>query len=502
MNKPSLRITTLLYTLGIIAIPFSDVSGFSVLGEIQHELSAYLFLAAMVAAACAFITNRQFRSEAIKTLISHTLISRIFLLFITIIFMSLVMNYGNIIEESFRERRAIEKLCTSTVLVLYGFALAYLTFYLAGYKDWHKLIILPITISACVVIVVAVFEYLSLYNDIVSNFYNTLSLLIHSASTKTATVWKAGNGYGMFGWVNLNGRLRSMSFEPAALANYICLALPWILAVYLTRYGKQRITYGILLIALLVTVAMTASRTGMVLLSGGIGVFLLLRNIYFMGHAQKTLNIISLAIVASVVAAIAGIIIYSGTIIEHVSMGENISNLSRLASNITAFNIFADNPIWGVGFGQYGFHAFGYVPEWGWKSYEIRAWFLNPMAVWPPVFSIYARFAAELGSIGVAFWIGLWLWLSWTMIHLTNLNNKHITPAVSWQAYALIISCFCILLSSITADTLRTPMFWIVLGLCCRYIGEMQALCMIKNETKSTVYNHEARQHKKMVMPI
>ena len=87
----------------------------------------------------------------------------------------------------------------------------------------------------------------------------------------------------------------------------------------------------------------------------------------------------------------------------------SISNISRSVGMLTGAEVWAQNPLFGVGLGQYGFHFRSVVPSWGLRSFEISRYFRNDqydlIAGLPPSFSMFTRVAAELGLIGLLAWL-------------------------------------------------------------------------------------------------
>jgi O-antigen ligase len=138
-----------------------------------------------------------------------------------------------------------------------------------------------------------------------------------------------------------------------------------------------------------------------------------------------------------------------------------------------SFRVFADNPLFGVGWGQAGFYWSSYMPSWGFMSSEIKGWLADPEGFWPVSFSIYGRFAAAMGVLGLLMWIGIWLGLAWSVLKAT-LAHRKATGELPFAAYPLIMSCFCVLLAGLPSDSLRAPMIWINMGLACRYLYEMK----------------------------
>jgi O-antigen ligase len=165
----------------------------------------------------------------------------------------------------------------------------------------------------------------------------------------------------------------------------------------------------------------------------------------------------------------------AGRLIDNIVAGNSVSNISRMASQTAAFNEFLDYPLFGVGFGQFGFHVSEYLPYWGYYSWELQPWLIYPEAPWPAVYSIYARLAAETGIVGIVGWVGFWIWLARRIV-IGSRFCQRVTGSLPVPSYPLVMSCYCVLTSSFAYDSFRTPMFWITLGLGARYLEEINQL--------------------------
>ena len=150
-------------------------------------------------------------------------------------------------------------------------------------------------------------------------------------------------------------------------------------------------------------------------------------------------------------------------VINEVKKGTSVSDLTRLAYQVAAFKIFTASPILGVGLGQFAFKAFAYMPTFGFLSPEISPSLLYRGAPWPNTYSIYARLAAELGIIGVAGWVTIWITLI-VSVYRASLAHTRFGRAVPAIAYTIIMTSIAILATGVTTDTFRTPMIWITLG--------------------------------------
>ena len=134
--------------------------------------------------------------------------------------------------------------------------------------------------------------------------------------------------------------------------------------------------------------------------------------------------------------------------------------------------MFLSRPFLGYGFGAFGFHYLDYLPAWAYRSYEIRN-YVAGISGWPPIYSSYARFAAETGIFGVATWVGIWLWAV-RAVWMSTVAYQRATGRLLWISYPLIMSCTCVLLLGVSLDSMRTPMMWISLGASCWFVGDVR----------------------------
>jgi len=444
-----------LFILGVIFIPFSGISGVSLMGEMRSELSAHIFLFALFVFFMSYIPGaaRDGKLSRVK------LLPKFMALFFCAIGVSLAFNFSAIFESIYRERTGLNKFITSSMVAVFGFALAYLSYFVVLDK-WKSTLLKPISISVIICVIYSFFELGSWVSSGFDGIYTALFNMTHDANFSM----NAGLS-----------RLMSVSFEPPAFANYAGFAWPWIYAGVVVSRGPQKTLYSFLWAALTVMIVLASSRTGMIVLSGCIITLILLYRVYLPQKVARS------SFKVSMTTILVGLIFLSALIfadkfnelVDMVVVGQSVSNLSRLASNTAAISMFLDRPFFGFGFGQYGFNGAEYMPAWGWYSWEIRGWFSDLGQTWPPVFSLYARFAAELGLFGVIIWTYIWIKLM-CLVMSVSLESQRITGVLPSQAYPLVLSFVCVLLSGIPNDSLRTPMIWIVLGLGCRFVNDME----------------------------
>jgi hypothetical protein len=450
-----------LFVLGMIAIPFSGIVGLRFFGEAQHELSIYFFLPAIFIGAISIAMPSHTAARQPQEMPTTKLLPAIALAAASVIILSFIVNAGSILTGSSHGRTAIDKFVNSLILISYCLMLAYLTFVVAG-RAWEQTIYKPIAISAVLCAVFSVFEILSRHLGVATSIYSFLDGIVHGGYPPSVL------------HKDWDLRVRSLAFEPPAFGNFAGFAWPWLTAACSCSHGYARLGY-IAAWGLLTTLLFYSdARTGIILLAGSTFVLAVLRFGYFPSKPHRREQGVSYIITALLITImVASIILFAANFQRYeasVIAGSSVSDISRLASIETAVNIFLDNPFFGVGLGQYAFYLNKYVPQWGHLSWEMVTWLTYPQ-LWPASYSVYARLAAELGFVGLIAWTGLWILLAQKVL-VASLAYRRVTGMVPAVAYPLIASCYCVLLSGIATDTFRTPMIWVTLGLCCRYLFE------------------------------
>ncbi len=454
------RPVTALFALGVIAVPFDAISGLSALGELSGEASFYFFALAIGLQALK-ATGAGLAGE-VHAPVGLGRLWQVGAVILGAILLSGLWNASEVATATFHGRGGTTKMITSAGVVVYGLVLASLTCAVAPGR-WYSCLILPACLSAVVCIGYGIVEGAHRAGATLP-FYTALDAAIHAGSDREVQPWNNTLNLKLVeGW---DKRLRTVSFEPPAFGNFAGLAWPWLLCGMLMTKRRRQLLHGLLLVAFTALILASQARTGWLLLVANLLCFGALRFLFLPVNGR--VNALAAATGASLllVGVVSAGVFYGASgdqIVSEVVGGDSVSDLSRLAYQVAALNIFTSEPLVGVGLGQFAFQASRHMPSWGFISPEIAASLIHPEAPWPNTYSLYARVAAELGLVGLVGWLAVWGGLILS-VRRAGLTYARLGGSVPPVAYAIIISSVGILVTGITTDTFRTPMMWLTLG--------------------------------------
>lgn len=454
------RLIAFLFAAGVVAIPFDAIAGLKALGELSDESSFYFF--ALGIGLYGLKTVMGILDGRVDAPLGRHGIRCAAALLVGIIVISALWNASHISVARFHDRGGFAKLVTSAIVILYGLTLAWLVCVVVP-RRWYSCLILPICFSAVLCLAFGALEALDHAGASVP-VYKVLNAALHAGSDSDVQQWNgAVNLKVVFGW---DQRLRTVSFEPPAFGNFTGLAWPWLLTSVLMTHKTRRAIHCILLVLFTVLIISSQARTGWLLLAADIASFGCLRLLFLPVSGRGHKLVIQLAgtgLLLAVVFAIGFYVANLDQMISAVVAGTSVSDLSRLAYQITAYKIFAASPFLGVGLGQFAFKAAAYMPAWGFLSPEIQPALLYAEAPWPNTYSLYARLVAELGLIGLVGWVAMWGTLI-VNVYRAALVYASFGRPVPTIAYPIIMTSVALLATGLTTDTFRTPMMWICLG--------------------------------------
>lgn len=267
-------------------------------------------------------------------------------------------------------------------------------------------------------------------------------------------------------------RLRSLANEASMFAMYCTLIFPWIFS----RFFRNRRSFGDIIIVsyFILLMGLTFSRTAYIVFIIQLIVFFILyrKEIFSVGMhgAVYFFAIIGILTFGAISIYFSNMelfekidvtaLVYS-LVSDDVDNPHLLSNIARYSSQIAAIRMFFDHPVLGVGLGGFGFYAPQYYPDSLGESWEIIAQSSNTIGgAWPVAHGLYVRILAEMGILGLVFWLFLWGWnIFKSFASLRNLAREQIQYKKN-----LLISLIGMLLIGFVGDSLTWASYWIYLG--------------------------------------
>ena len=455
MNSSNpININKLFFCLAICLLPFNGLPYFQDLfRELSSEGAFYPLLILTLIWLFKSIKNGFFAVPDHAT-------SYLLMIFFIWIIISSAMNVLNILSVTFKGRSGIERSIFQILLFAFVMSTAYASYFiirsgrisLYDIRNYFKYSFVLIVFYS-----IAELAYLYTNNELASQILLLISEFIRDENMP-----------------QLYGRVRSVSAEASWFANYCSLLFPWLMSFIFTE--RKRFVGYIYVTYLLMLLILTWSRTAYLITIMQILVYSLL--IIRFGFKKEILilsKFLLILIGLFLIASITFVGLIDGydnimDVIASVGSTENLSNVARIGSQIAAIKMGVDNPVFGVGFGQYGFYVNDYLPVWAYVSLEIQEWTSNAVGTkWPPVHGIYSRIFGETGVIGLSLWIALWWSLfkaCFEKIHKQSKSNN--TPDI--LGIALLVSAIGVFLSGFNVDSFRMFSYWLTFAICWSYI--------------------------------
>lgn len=476
-------VSTLLL-ISFIIIPFDDLPYLTFLSGLGRRAALYPFFIIIPLIALLTIKN-------LRIYFKFNIEKIIFIAFYFWIVLGVYVNIYNILESSFKGSSGIGKAIIQIVTLTFVILASYCTeIILSTRKITLKNIRMAILLSLIPVIIVGLIELIN-----IMKVYDTSEIL--KKITNIINIHYKGNVY--------KERTRGVSAEASYLGMYCAFIFPWILSYLYTEKEKvKKIIFGFISLVILLLVITTKSRTATILILFELVAFVGLVVLFYSNLKVKIYSIILvLALGLSLVIypkMIANITNYSsrihsedlngdsninneseigkeieneysvGSMVSSVSDQGNLSNMARFTMQNAALGIGKDNPIFGVGLGQFAFNFSSYVQEESLKSSEVRNWLDSNIDIWPPVHSLYHRLIAETGFVGLA------LYIAFIFIVCLKLLIKIIKDKKDIIGMLLLVSYCSIIISSMTIDTFLLTQFWLMTPIITLYTNRKIAI--------------------------
>jgi len=439
-----MQVIASLFFLGVFFIPFSSFEGVSFLGEYKKEACFFFFIAALLLLVVHFIITHRIRIPYKNPLF-------IFLLVIIVwFFIATLLNAPNIKDYYFKHTSGLKRFIKQYAVLIMSSIVLLITYYnvttrysnQAIFKKIRKVFFLSLlVVSAYGFIEIAIIIFKIGVLEPVLELFN----------------------YFPFTEVHLDSfrqRISSVTFEPPALATYLLTISGWMFSYVLTEKGFKRFIPSILVLSLAL---FSGSRAGLVIIVVQVLVFSIAL------IKKRKYHQLLIKLMAGVTLAVLLIGIVKGPqIAEYLtkkisSFGVNdskhaISNKSRFGIQYALYQVFLDNPISGVGYGQQAFEMIKNLPPWATaNNWEFKYKYLNPdHPPFPPGYNIFIRILAESGIIGFLLFTTWLLFILYTCLSLFNKNTDK-----SVFALVLFVSMVGFVMNWMKMDTIRVFGFWI-----------------------------------------
>lgn len=436
-----------LFILGLFFFPFNSFQGLKFLGEFQNEAGAYIFVVGFTLLLIDVIKGKSFFIPLNK------LIFQIILLFMFWVIACTLLNYQTVSENFFKHTTGFNRFIRQFIALSFS-TLIFLLFF------WN--VIIEMNTRQILFKIRKVFLYALIFSFI----YGVFEILVTTLGfTIFRPIYKL---FDYFPFVeedfHLNGRISSVAFEPPFLAVYLISIAGWMYSYMLTE--KNIIKYAPLAMVLILTYY-SGSRTALVVILVQLLVFLYIylskqmKKIILVSTLTLCLILFSLSFIYKDNKAIKDITHKIESLDFVGNLKKTVSNQSRFGIQYSSIQVFKNNPIIGVGFGQQAYTGRYLYPGWALKNnYEFTYNYQNSeVRSFPPGYNMYTRLLAETGLIGIS----IFLFLMYTIFKQCRLLIKNNDFETKVLGIILLITFVGLYINWMQIDTFRVYVFWLSL---------------------------------------
>ncbi|MCZ8197454.1 MAG: O-antigen ligase family protein [Flavobacterium sp.] len=281
-------------------------------------------------------------------------------------------------------------------------------------------------------------------------------------------------------------RISSIGNEPPDLALFLISTCSWMLSYIYTEksIGKYLPTIMILFLTYY-----SGSRTALIVIFIQLSIFLYIitpKQQFFLIVQKGVLIIFSLSLIL--------VIFESDKVLKSVenkieslnfkkNLTKNISNQSRFGIQYASLQVFKDNPIIGVGYGQQSFYSRNYYPGWAKKrNYEFKELYENSaVKSFPPAYNIYTRVLAETGIVGFCILLYFIIYVLYSLNKHLRIHNKDNFVLI----LILYTTLFGLFLYWLQNDTFKIYVLWLSIAI------------FIKIKQEKIIKNHDTEKNSK-----
>jgi len=414
----------------LFLLPFNGLLYFKeIFKELSAEASYYpLYVFVLLSFIYYFFKRKEFKFPKNYSFY-------LFVVFIVWVIVSGAVNYNRISLNYFKYRTGTEKFMLQFLVLSFVFTVSiFLYNFFKRYEinDLFYIIRKIVVLSFIVILFFGFFEFLKKFlgiNNIIENFRGFISI----------------------GYKGYDDRLHSICGEPSWFGVYLTFGLPWILSYFIERI---RLKYFVLYFFIFLFSYFTFSRTVYIIFVIQTFVFSLIIGFHDKNY-KKMLKYF-------IVFCIPSILLFLNTAITSIISTQNKyagSNITRIGMQTAAVKIGLDNPVFGVGLGQFGFNFPKYLPEWSLENPEIKSYLDPNDKFFPPSHGLFPRLIAETGFVGFFIYISMWVFI------VIKSVLRFVNRFECFLDLVILLSCVGFFLMGFTVDSFRYIIYWFMISL-------------------------------------
>ena len=370
---------------------------------------------------------------------------KLLLLFLFFVILSSLVNIPSIFQNYHKGRTGIEKLIYQLLLLLFIYC-SIIAFYtvLKNLMLDIKVIQKTLLYSLLFCSIIGVIEIINIFSDI--NIIKKILYFIDIYFTPSDGTNFTNNyiGYNF-------GKVKTLSFEPSFFTNFLLFSFPWILyynvsdrnkkfakilfinfIILIVIFNQTRTAYFAIIIQIIVFFFLEGRDIKQKILINGIIFF----SLFYLLFSNLSVNTYYFKGEIDIVN------IYRSLFDE-----KNPSNKTRYTTIKSAMSVANENPFFGVGFGQSGFHIIKYFHKYTNIHGDLLKFASKEkyLYAWPISHSLYARLAAETGYIGLLLFLLIYFYIIIYSFKLRKITEFKI----------ILLSTIGILLSGLNTDSIK-----------------------------------------------